>query len=54
MAHDFYKSKEGVQEYKKLGLSYDDELWDRQYEEFLKPTKMTPAKEVKIDLSFSY
>jgi hypothetical protein len=31
MAHDFYKSKEGVEEYKKLGLSCDDELWDRQY-----------------------
>lgn len=28
MAHDFYKSKEGVEEYKKLGLPYDDELCD--------------------------
>jgi hypothetical protein len=51
MAHDFYKSPEGVEAYKKVGLSYDDELWDRQYDDFLKLTRRTPPKEARIEIS---
>jgi hypothetical protein len=47
MAHDFFKSQEGVEAYKKVGLTYDDEMWDRQYEGYSKLTRKTPAKEVK-------
>jgi hypothetical protein len=41
MAHDFFKSQEGVEAYKKVGLTYDDEMWDRQYEGYSKLTRKT-------------
>lgn len=38
MVHGFTKSKAGVAEYKKLGLSYPDSLDDENYEKWLKNT----------------
>jgi hypothetical protein len=38
MVWGFTKSKEGVAEYSKLGLAYDDELFDELYEKWLRET----------------
>jgi hypothetical protein len=36
MPRDYFKSDEGVAEYKKIGKEYENELWDNDYEKFLK------------------
>ena len=50
MPRDCCKSPEGVAEYKRIGQSYEDELWDQNYDKFLNLTKRTPAKEAKMEI----
>jgi hypothetical protein len=47
---DYFKSPEGVKEFEKLNLTYEDEMWDDAYDAFLKLTKRTPAKEVEREI----
>lgn len=48
MVSGFCKSDEAVAAYKKIGLSYPDEIYDRQYDSYLQETSKSPAKENKI------
>jgi hypothetical protein len=34
----FFKSSEGIQAFKELGIEYEDEKWDEDYAEFLRKT----------------
>ena len=47
---DYFKSPEGVKEFEKLNLTYEDEMWDDAYDAFLKLTKRTPEKEVEREI----
>ena len=41
----FFKSEEGIKAFQEIGLPYEDEMWDRDYAEFLRKTQKTPDKE---------
>ena len=48
MSRDYFKSQEGLAEYEKIGWPYPEEIYDKNYETFLKLTKNTKGKDYKI------
>lgn len=49
MVKSFIKTSEGVAEYQKLKMPYEDELYDTAYEKYLTLTRKTPPEAVKIE-----
>lgn len=45
-----FKSKEAVEAFEKLGLTYNNEMWDNDYEAFLRTTKKTSGKDAKAEI----
>ena len=41
----FFKSEEGVKAFQELDLEYEDEMWDKDYVEFLRKIQKTPEKD---------
>jgi hypothetical protein len=46
----FFKSKEGVEAFSKVGLPYENSAWDNDYEMFLRTTKKTSEKDAKAEI----
>lgn len=46
----FFKSKEGVEAFSKVGLPYENAMWDNDYEAFLRTTKKTTEKDAKAEI----
>jgi hypothetical protein len=41
----FFKSKEGTEAFKEVGLEYRSEMWDQHYDDFLQKIRRTPEKD---------
>ena len=41
----FFKSEEGIKAFADIGLPYKDEMWDKDYAEFLRKIQKTPEKD---------
>ena len=41
----FFKSEEGIKAFQEIGVEYEDEMWDKDYSEFLRKIQKTPEKD---------
>jgi hypothetical protein len=48
MSRDYFQSPEGLAKYEKIGWPYPEEIYDKNYEKFLKLTKNIKEKDYKI------
>lgn len=46
----FFKSKEAVETFQKVGLTYENAMWYNDYEAFLRTTKKTSDKDSKAEI----
>jgi hypothetical protein len=47
---DYFKSEESLREYEKIGQPYPQETYDKWYDDFLKLTRATKEKDIKIEI----
>lgn len=46
----FFKSKESVDAFQKVGLTYENSPWDNDYESFVRTTRKTADKDAKAEI----
>ena len=50
MVSNYVKSPEGIAEYKKIGLEYQSDWSDTQYDEYLNQTRKSPKDKSLVEI----